>query len=439
MKCQRYQHSGVVAAISLCMLSGVNRVVFAQVTQGPEYRAAKEAAIANWTNPPLSANAGKDVVGVLTRDANELNAAKVLYKTAPPAVQGGVDGALAQASALVKGFASNIVTAHHCELTPLSATADSLTRAASQITDASICLGGQPAETLGHKIANNGNIRALERQFTLGFKGHGDKQAAIAKGADPRYAGSIDFAVQQVVNNFSKNDIAAEIARERQASSQQPQEASPLPPPSAPAPATPPPSHPVSTVVDLPPVGPGYPPMHASNPAHDGCWWTPFVSERFGLEAAVSHCETNGWAVVGAETDTGITLSSPGSSSPPEQVLTVVAKPADQTIEAAIQQQFIMKLKSPDARHSCRAQCQTGSAGMTTCKVVATGAYSKLKKFNQEGDSSEDPCPGFMTNDAISTSFLYRPAESKTKFVFFSADDLGSCLNYETIHFLSNQ
>lgn len=215
--------SQVVAATLLSMLLGGGQVVFAESTQSPEYTAAKEAAELNWTNPPLSANAGKDVVGVLTRDANELNAAKALYKTSPAAVQGAVDGSLLQASAVVKTLASSIITAHHCELAPLSATADPLTRAASEITDASICLGGQPAETLGHKIANNGNIRALERQFTFGLKGHGDKQAAIAKATDPRYAGSIDFAVQQIVNNFSKNDIAAEIARERQASTQQPQ------------------------------------------------------------------------------------------------------------------------------------------------------------------------------------------------------------------------
>ena len=430
----------LVAAALLSMLFGGCQIARAQSAQSPEYTAAKEAAELNWTNPPLSANAGKDVVGVLMRDANELNAAKALYRNSPPAVQGAVDGSLVQASGTVKIIASNIVTAHHCELTPVPATADPLTRAASEINDASICLGGQPAETLGHKIANNGDIRALEREATLGLFGHGDKQAAIARRMDPRNAGVIDFAVQQIINNFSKNDIAAEIARERQASTQpQPRGPSAAPPP---APASPtsaqPSSHPASTVVDLPPAGPGYAPMHASAPAMDGCWWAPFVSERFDLEAAVSHCETDGWAAVAGETDTGITLTSPGSSSPPEQVLTVETKRADQTIEAAIQQQFIAKLKIAAARLSCHPRCQT-EGGTTSCTVVATGAYSKLKKFNQDDDSSEDPCPGLMTTDAISVYFLYRPAESKTKFLLFSADDLGGCLNDATIHFRSKQ
>ena len=202
------------------LLFGGGHFVCGQSSESSEYTAAKEAARSNWTNPPLSADSGKDVVGVLTRDANQLNAAKALYKNATPAVRGAVDGSLQSASGALRIFASNIVTAHHCEFNPLPATTDPLTRAASEITDASICLGGQPAETLGHKLANNGNVRALERQLTFGFKGHGDKQAAIAKATDPKYAGSIDFAVQQILENFSKNDIAAEISRERQATNQ---------------------------------------------------------------------------------------------------------------------------------------------------------------------------------------------------------------------------
>ena len=39
----------------------------------------------------------------------------------------------------------------------------------------------------------------------------------------------------------------------------------------APAPPPPPPN-PARTVVDLPPAAPGYPPLHASAPAMEGCW-----------------------------------------------------------------------------------------------------------------------------------------------------------------------
>ncbi len=434
-----------LVAISFCCCAGL---LYAQQTnpstpnnaaENPEYAAAKAAAEANWLNPPMRTNGLKDVVGVLTHDADELNAVRALYQSAPPSVKGGVDGSMLQAAGTIKAFGSNILTEHKCELTPLAATVDPLSRAATQLSDSSVCLGGQPAETLGHKIANQGNVRALERQFTFGAFGHGDKAFAMNKALDPKYVASIDFAVQQVVNNFSKNDIAAEMARERQSPGAPPQVVATTISPKSSVPPPPLPSHPASTMLDLPPAEAGYPPMHASDAAQDGCWWTPFVSEKFGIEMAVLHCETTGSAVIAAESTNGVTLASSGASSAPEQVLTLATKPAGQTLEAAIKQQFIMKLKSPAARLSCQAKCEPAKDGLVTCSVIATGAYSKQKRFNQENDSSDDPCPGLSSNDAIAYAFFARPSESRTKFLFYSADDLGAALNEPTIHFLTPQ
>ena len=410
------------------LLGAHNSLAQSPDSQSPPYIAARSAAMKNFVMPPLATTAGKNFVAVLTNDADQLNAIAMLYKTASPEVRGAVDGGMVPAAEVLKVNINNIAAAHKCTLAPVSAEVDSLTRAAIQVSSISVCLGGQPKETLGHAIANQGNVRALERQFTLGVFGHGDKAAGIAKAADPKFAGNVDFAVQQIANNFSKTEIAAELSRE---ATSQP---SPVAPARAPATVSPPP-HPASTVVDLAPAAAGYPPMHASRAAQDGCWWAPFASQKFGLEMAVPHCETNGWAVEAGEDSTGITLLSVGASGSPEHVLTVEAKPAEQSIEAAIRQQFIAKLKVLAARQSCRAQCDTKNDGMISCKVIATGPYSKLKKFNQPDDSSEDPCPDLMSNDAVVVLFLYRPAESKTKFLLYSADDLGGSLDESTIHF----
>lgn len=40
------------------------------------------------------------------------------------------------------------------------------------------------------------------------------------------------------------------------------------------------PPHPANTVVDLKPAAPGFAPMHATETAHEGCWWVPFRSEK---------------------------------------------------------------------------------------------------------------------------------------------------------------
>lgn len=432
--------------ISFCCCAGI---VYAQQTnspngnpsaENPEYTAAKAAAEANWMNPPLTTNGVKDVVGVLTHDADELNAVRVLYQNASPSVKGAVDGSMLQAAGIIKVYGSNILTEHKCELTPLAATVDPLSRAATQLSDSSVCLGGQPSETLGHKIANQGNVRALERQLTFGAFGHGDKAFAMNKAVDPKSAASIDFAVQQVVNNFSKNDVAAEMARQRQSPGAPPQIVPTTVSPKAIAPPVPVrPAHPASTMLDLPPAQPGYPPMHAAEAAQDGCWWAPFASEKLGIELAVLHCDTTGLGAIAGESTNGVTLLSSGATSAPEQVLTLETKPASQTLEAAIKQQFIMKLKSPAARLSCQAKCEPTKDGLVSCSVIATGAYSRQKRFNQDDDSSDDPCPGLSSNDAIAYAFYSRPSESRTKFLFYSADDLGTALSEPTIHFLTQQ
>ena len=115
----------------------------------------------------------------------------------------------------------------------------------------------------------------------------------------------------------------------------------------------PPPRHPANTVLDLPPAAPGYPPIHASHEARENCWWEPFVSTKFELEAAVEACEDQSLALHVVEMEDGLGIRYQDKA--PERFVRIVTKPADQPIEAAIKQQFIMKQKSPTERASCRA------------------------------------------------------------------------------------
>ncbi len=209
------------------------------------------------------------------------------------------------------------------------------------------------------------------------------------------------------------------------------------------------PQHPDKSVVDLPPAAPGYPPVHASNPvAQDNCWWIPFESKKFGFEAAVQTCADPKMTTLVTETETGLqwqTLPESGTVQK-GQILTVLTKPAGQSIEDAIRQQFVMKLKVPAARTSCKVIKDFGNGtpddtgisknnpSIQFYSIKATGPYSKLKKFNSE-DATEAPCPDLESNDAISMFFQYNPEESKTKFLFFQEDDNGSILNNDSIHF----
>jgi hypothetical protein len=57
-------------------------------------------------------------------------------------------------------------------------------------------------------------------------------------------------------------------------------------------------------VRSLPPAAPGMPPLQATADAMDGCWWTPFYSEKLGLEMAVQKCENGKFAFTPVETAT---------------------------------------------------------------------------------------------------------------------------------------
>ena len=232
----------------------------------------------------------------------------------------------------------------------------------------------------------------------------------------------------------------------------------PAPPPPVPQPGAgqrvarqappPPPRHPANTVRDLPAAAPGLPPIHASHDAQPNCWWQPYVSEKFGLEAAVETCADKKTTSTVVEMEDGLGLQYQGNTpvNPPERFVRILTKPAEQPIEVALKQQFISKLKVPAARTACRVikgygahdPSDTGISkndpNILYYAVQASGPYSKLKKF--QGEDGESPCEALEMNDAISAFFLYNPTESKTKFLFFQEDDNGATFDQDSVHFL---
>ena len=233
----------------------------------------------------------------------------------------------------------------------------------------------------------------------------------------------------------------------------------PTPPPTPPTPGggqrvarqtpPPPPPHPANTVRDLPAAAPGYPPIHASHDAREKCWWQPFVSEKLGLEAAVETCVDKTLTPIVVQMEDGLGFEYQGATpvSAPQRFVRVVTKPAGQTIESAIKQQFISKLKVPAARTACRAirghgdhdPSDTGvssnNPNLLAYAVAASGPYSKLKKF--QGEEAESPCEDLEMNDAVSAFFIYNPTENKTKYLFFQEEDDGPVFDQDSVHFLA--
>lgn len=194
--------------------------------------------------------------------------------------------------------------------------------------------------------------------------------------------------------------------------------------PSAPPAAA---AHPSATQLEFPPAAPGYPALHASEAAKQGCWWTPALIEALQVEMLVQQCDSKG-SFWGGEHYTYVEdhggVGMQGNSGEVSHIIDIVSKPADEPISAAIRQRYISKLKSPAARASCvprREGDQTGPVEMYD--VVPTGAYSRQARFHRGDDSSEDPCPGLAGNDALSMFFEYNPENSKTHFLYFVYQD----------------
>jgi hypothetical protein len=235
----------------------------------------------------------------------------------------------------------------------------------------------------------------------------------------------------------------------------QPEESPIEPVGSASAPRVPitprPPSHPTNTVRDVPPAAPGYPAIHASHDAQEGCWWIPFFSEKFQLEAAVQTCADRKMTTLVLQMEDGLGLQYQGDApvKPPERFVQIVSKNGDQSIEIAIKQQFISRLKVAAARTACKAIRGYGShdpadTGISKTNpelkfyaVEASGPYAKLKKF--QGEEAESPCEDLQMNDVMSSFFAYNPTESKTKYLFFQEDDNGNVFDQDSVHFMPQQ
>lgn len=191
--------------------------------------------------------------------------------------------------------------------------------------------------------------------------------------------------------------------------------------------------HPANTIRDIPAAAPGYPPLHATYDAQEGCWWKPFLSRKWGFEAAVQQCESTSSTFNVVDSGQGLAFVSNGAA--PENFLRVLHKPAAQSIETTIHDQFIVRLKLPAARASCAVKRDPNSGGRNAevYRVEATGPYSRQKRFHEM--DAEDACPGIQSTDAVDVRFLYLPSAMPTMFFELSTLDYGNAFDEASMQF----
>jgi hypothetical protein len=181
------------------------------------------------------------------------------------------------------------------------------------------------------------------------------------------------------------------------------------------APPTPPPpvrpQHPANTVVDLTPAFPGAPPLHASRPAMEGCWWEAFGSRGLGIEVPVQHCGASAGAsqVEVIETPNGLGVRYDPASRV-QEILRIHYKTATLTVPQAIKHDLFTTASE-------RASCVVGNEGKE-------GPFDTYGVTPIHGRKTGCPFYESDSDATTATTFFYDPAQSDTSYLQYTGEGL---------------
>lgn len=160
-----------------------------------------------------------------------------------------------------------------------------------------------------------------------------------------------------------------------------------------------------------------------SRPAWKGCAWQPFESAELGIRLLVQDCADPSGHYVFSAKDGWLEQHRPSDDRTygSHQIIRVLMKPADQTIQDAIRQQFVATLSDKQAAASCKVRPfknpDVHAKDKRLFEIMPTGAYAKsIDKKLQEGP--DDIGCGEFGGGHGTAYFEYHPAASKTKFLY---------------------
>jgi hypothetical protein len=160
-----------------------------------------------------------------------------------------------------------------------------------------------------------------------------------------------------------------------------------------------------------------------SRPPEQGCVWKPFESKELGIRLLVQDCADPNMHYEFSAKDGWLEEHRPADpvTFGPSQIVRVLAKRADQPIEAAIREQFVATLADKEAKASCRVRPfknpEVKGKGKQLFTIMPTGAYAK--KIDKElAKGPRDFGCGDHGAGQSTAYFEYHPAESRTKFLY---------------------
>ena len=164
----------------------------------------------------------------------------------------------------------------------------------------------------------------------------------------------------------------------------------------------------------------------APRPPEPGCTWQPYESAELGLRLLVQDCADPNAKYVFSAKDGWLEQHRPADDRTfgSHRIIRVLTKPASQSVEAAIHEQFVATLPDKAARASCKVAPAKDTAvrgkDKQVFELVPTGAYEKTILRELRKEPRDFGCGEYGKGQAA-VYFEYHPAESKTRFLWVDA------------------
>ena len=171
-------------------------------------------------------------------------------------------------------------------------------------------------------------------------------------------------------------------------------------------------------------------PVQASRPAWPGCAWKPHQFEQLGVRLLYQDCTDPSSHYELSQKDNWLEQHRPADDVifGSHRVVGVFHKPAEQSIEEAIQQAFVKRIVPLDneneqarARKYCRVvplkPSPLSDARKVALTIAPTGSYQRYIQRQMRQFPRDYGCGEYGMGQGLSY-FEYHPYESKTRYLF---------------------
>lgn len=175
-----------------------------------------------------------------------------------------------------------------------------------------------------------------------------------------------------------------------------------------------------------------------SRPQGNGCVWKPFEAAALGIRLLVQNCSDPDWRYSFFVSGNSIFVKSVTGKGAEknEKIIEAFAKPAEQALGDAIDEDFIQKLVG-EAKTACQVRVVKDSLIILSEQVMVdiapTGAYG-LRIADESRQGRQDlGCGPYGASKDGAQYFVYHPDEDKSRYLFVRQPENKSLFDQDSI------